>query len=681
MEWVKPRESAAGIHASRKERSTSPENKKEVTKMFSKQQKKRVITAVLILVCCIPGFLFVSRLTAQQEAVPEVKKEYVSILPGGKAGALPRIKVSSLTFNAGAKAGDIPVEVEPLGFWKSKTLVEKTSYDFFEFDVEEPASLIEVGEPNIPVQVIEVDIPPDAQFDRVIMKSQLLKTLDNVMLAPNQKPLPVDQEFVLEKPALAMNQAIYKQPNPYPGKFYEVVATGFYGDRQVVILRTFPVQYQPALKQVKFYKLTGVIKFKAKSIQRAATARAVLSPEDKKLGLTVHNLGDAQKWKPLERVLEPSLVKEVDAMHAALEMKTIGTIPCLIICADLFYCPAKELAAYYIGKGKQTVVMRVKNIDAFVAGKDTADKMRNYIRLLYRLYQTRWVILFGDVVGSDTLFITHVPTRMAVDPAPYDSIDDGWIPCDYYFSCLDGTWDANGNHKYGEIVDLPDLLPEVAVGRLPTNTLDDAYKIVNRIKAYSPPAQRIALLAANDLGWGGHEITFKENTYKPILIGFFSTIYRLYQGWGTLTLATFADHINNRGVGFVEYYGHGSPTSTQLMTKEQVKMAIDITPAFLVQFSLSCSTSRYDNQECYGEAWVECTRASSYIGSTRVAYGSSSTGEGIDTRFINRYRLIWNTGCSLTMAKKQHFIDYGWNRYAIKSILEFTLLGDPFMNH
>jgi hypothetical protein len=274
---------------------------------------------------------------------------------------------------------------------------------------------------------------------------------------------------------------------------------------------------------------------------------------------------------------------------------------------------------------------------------------------------------------------------MVKDPSPYGppyGPDDGWIPCDYYFACLDGTWNGNNNGIYGEIADQPDLFPEVSVGRLAPNNLDDAYRIVNRIVTYTPPAQRKALLVANNLGWGlCYEKIFKQTKILPLIQSFFSTIYQLYECDGTLTLAGFVNLVNNSGISLIQYYGHGSPTSTQLMDSSQVDSQILSTPYYPVFFALSCSTCRYDNMECFGEAWADKAKAS-YIGSTRVAYGGGQqTGEGIDQRFMAAYPLVWNTGYALNNARVNHFISHGWNTIAIKTILEFTLLGDPVMLH
>jgi hypothetical protein len=57
------------------------------------------------------------------------------------------------------------------------------------------------------------------------------------------------------------------------------------------------------------------------------------------------------------------------------------------------------------------------------------------------------------------------------------------ILTDFYFQCLDGDWDANGNHIYGEAAfgipsDNVDLVPEVWLGRAPVRTPAEAAQFV-----------------------------------------------------------------------------------------------------------------------------------------------------------------------------------------------------------
>lgn len=620
-------------------------------------------------------------------------REYAPIVPGAKKGDSPKVDVSPLTFNTRAKKGSIPFEITPAGFWKSRKTLDKKTYDFIEFDTQSPAHLTEIGEPCIPTTSIVVAIPANAALDKVVLKPKPVKTVENLNLYPVQEPMPVmEEKFILAKQKVTVNKDVYKKKAAYPGKFYEIVTTGYFGSYKVVVLRTFPAQFHPAEKKVKFYQLRGAITFKANQIAKAKKKPPVLREYDKAVDSFILNAEDARKWNGYQRKIGKKLKKALNQMPMVLpegmKKETRNYFPCVIICADKFLHQANDLAFHHTGKGFPTIVALVSAINQYIPGIDLPDKIRNYIRGLRYRNMTTFAILLGDVNsigGADTV----VPTRLVWDPKPYAGVDNGVIPCDYYYGCLDGNWNADNDHIYGETADYPDLFFEVIVGRLPVNNTFDAQTVVNVIKNYenNPPPWKGILLAANDLGWGGFGMRFKELTYlNQVLIplGFAPHIVRMYDAWGNLNLLDFSNFVN-AGIDFIQYFGHGSPGGTQLMNPWHVVNMIWPTHNMPVVFALSCSTARFDDTECFGETWVEKIRASAYIGAARVAYtftsGVYAAAAGLDIRFIQSYAWLKRTGSALDLAKCILFSAYGWDEYTIKTIYEFNLLGDPLMLH
>ncbi len=76
------------------------------------------------------------------------------------------------------------------------------------------------------------------------------------------------------------------------------------------------------------------------------------------------------------------------------------------------------------------------------------------------------------------------------------------MPCDLYFSDLDGNWNQNGNSVWGEVEDDVDLHPDVHVGRAPCEDIEEAWTFWNKIKTYEttdPGHHDETLLAAGVL--------------------------------------------------------------------------------------------------------------------------------------------------------------------------------------
>lgn len=111
-------------------------------------------------------------------------------------------------------------------------------------------------------------------------------------------------------------------------------------------------------------------------------------------------------------------------------------------------------------------------------GPDLPAKIRNCIKDYYINQGLGWVILGGDV--------DEVPTRRGYAFTAGKTYDkDDYLQCDYYYSDLDGSWNADGDEYWGEYKeDNIDMYPDVFVGRLPGSSLSDIRVLVRKILTY-----------------------------------------------------------------------------------------------------------------------------------------------------------------------------------------------------
>jgi hypothetical protein len=175
------------------------------------------------------------------------------------------------------------------------------------------------------------------------------------------------------------------------------------------------------------------------------------------------------------------------------------------------FAPLKTFLLDYLSF--HDTVITTADIYAAHGGLDSAERVRNFIKYAYQNWQTGYVLLGG---GAGV-----VPHRMAFSyttgqiPPPDDT-----IPCDLYFSDLDGTWDANGNHVYGETLDNVDMYPDVYVGRAPVSSPSEAQLFVTKTVTYgsnsNPPHATRVLLAGFDLDtltYTEQAMEFYDSTY------------------------------------------------------------------------------------------------------------------------------------------------------------------------
>jgi hypothetical protein len=153
----------------------------------------------------------------------------------------------------------------------------------------------------------------------------------------------------------------------------------------------------------------------------------------------------------------------------------------VIITSDALAGEFQRLADWKTQSGVPAVVRTLSFVrQEYPFGADDADRIRRFIRDAYSRWGTQWVLLGGDtdVIPHRNVFTTFFGGET--------------IPCDMYFSCLDGNWNADGDSTYGEGFvtaqnpgDATDLMPEVYVGRAPVVDVADVQRFVDKNFQYT----------------------------------------------------------------------------------------------------------------------------------------------------------------------------------------------------
>ncbi|NTV03494.1 T9SS type A sorting domain-containing protein [bacterium] len=151
-----------------------------------------------------------------------------------------------------------------------------------------------------------------------------------------------------------------------------------------------------------------------------------------------------------------------------------------------------------------------------IPGVDTAETIRNFLHDAHEQWGTTSVLLGGDT--------EVLPTRIVNSNffPPGETTD---IRTDHYYACLDGDWDADGDGNFGELEDVGDMLPELAVGRAPVRSTAEASVFVDKTLAYmiealntSPKALLIAeILSTNSAGHITLDGAVLTEQYAPLL--------------------------------------------------------------------------------------------------------------------------------------------------------------------
>jgi hypothetical protein len=106
-------------------------------------------------------------------------------------------------------------------------------------------------------------------------------------------------------------------------------------------------------------------------------------------------------------------------------------------------------------------------------GVDLAEQIRNFLRAYYQVWGIEYVLMVGDYATVPMRYCYPNPANHT-NTAGTPGGSGGEVPTDCYYADLSSpdylSWDSDGDGypgEYGE--DSPDFMPEVYVGRIPTN--------------------------------------------------------------------------------------------------------------------------------------------------------------------------------------------------------------------
>ena len=340
-----------------------------------------------------------------------------------------------------------------------------------------------------------------------------------------------------------------------------------------------------------------------------------------------------------------------------------------------------------------TIVL-VDSIYARESGRDNPEKIRNFIKYAYQNWQTSYVLLGGDV--------EHVPTRKThVGLNPSDPWYDT-IACDQYYSCLDGTWDADDNSVFGEMHDSVDLAPDVYVGRASVSNTEEADRFVTKTLTYSRGGtpRREVFLAGFDIDTFPGRLTRCEQTME-----YFDSAYivspftcaKVYDSHGGNHLDSVLYYMN-QGFHYCIYADHGDPSMLGVGCVRHGWLLFNrdftgLTNGFdklTVFFSIACLIGGFDYYEgdCMMEDFMNAPAGGGVAAMTNSRFGWYTPGENPQlsrsSAFVQRFvERIFGPGRDTAVAREfilgkadvisQSVEDtvYRWCMY------DLNLLGEP----
>ncbi|MEM2144280.1 MAG: C25 family cysteine peptidase [Candidatus Jordarchaeaceae archaeon] len=348
-------------------------------------------------------------------------------------------------------------------------------------------------------------------------------------------------------------------------------------------------------------------------------------------------------------------------------------------------------------KGIPTTIINTTYIYSTYSGKDQQEQIRNFLKDAYDRWNIKWALLVGNT--------SIIPIRYFNIGSVYDP-----IPSDYYYAALNGSFDDNGNERYGELGEI-DWIPEIYVGRLPASNQIELEYMINKTLTYEVSIKigdwmQKAVFAGGQISASDDIQGWRIKNYirdyvfpTELNMNFASLFYDSIRGYTNLTFDSFRDAVNN-GCVIINLCSHGSPTSVIISESGGIyytsTAATNANNSYMLPlvFASACSTLRLDDYECIGEAMIKNPNggAISYIGATRTSFGGDTISDLsdslLDALFFEMLLKTSNglfsqrPGYALYQSKYQYYQEVGLIRLAQnyqyrQEFLEYILLGDP----
>ncbi len=262
----------------------------------------------------------------------------------------------------------------------------------------------------------------------------------------------------------------------------------------------------------------------------------------------------------------------------------------------------QPLVDHKLARGVSATLVTTDTISAAVvspyAGEDdAAGRIREFIARAWDEWGTRYVLLGGDVatVPARRIYVTHGSSYSA------NLYSDMYFAClegPYNFTASDGWWGRPNDGAGGGDVDVG---PDVAVGRAPVDTPEEAAAFVAKTVLYETtpnPYASEGLYIGEWLDshptWGGDGCDHIDAAVVPDS----ASTTRLYERDGTYSAGAVVDAID-AGVGFIEHLGHSTWTEDAGLTAAGIA-ALDA-PHPYVMVSGGCNAGRFQEDDAVAE--------------------------------------------------------------------------------
>ncbi len=483
------------------------------------------------------------------------------------------------------------------------------------------------GKPALPVCGVAFDVPDGFAVATVSLTPGRIREIP--LASPVEWGQPPRQPSDPPAPAVGPDPAIYGSDAPYPDLASPVWRTDSTDGGTLLSVQVPPVRVSP----------TRALLLAAETVTVTVTLRA-----------------------------QPATAA-TPALRAALASSLApGTHTYVVVSPSnlLYRAPGpwnfQALCAARAAAGFTPALVSTEWIYQNYAGTNASAKIRAFVQDAYQTWGLRYLLLGGtfDLVPVQKLYVFFRDIyidRTAEIPA--DAI---------YYGCMDGSFDNNGNGRYGEVTDGVgggdvDLTAEVMVGRFPvTNATELAQMVRKTLRHESAAPAEVAphafIAEKMDLGtlvytdgfmtelrngstaYGLDALGYKTSPYTSL----FNADITLYDSAARLWTASNALAFLNQSLHTVNHIGHGATkqcikiVTSNASHMNALRAFTNGLPYFI--YSQACSSGGFDTPDCFAEQLVTVSNAAfAAVMNARDGWEYGNVIGGYSHRF---HRAFWD---------------------------------------
>ncbi len=473
-----------------------------------------------------------------------------------------------------------------------------------------------VGQPALPARGTTILLPFGTELSSVeIDAGERVALGSGFLVEPVAQPVPLSVPPA-ERPLPQPDPVVYASDQPYPGARHFEIGVQYFRGIPMLVLRLQPVEYVPATGELFYFPRLSV------TVRTSETGRV----SEMYRGLP-DDLARARK-----KVDNPATL----ATYPAAERGSRSYKLMILTTPDLVSA-FEPLKAYHDAHGMPTEIHTTAE-----TGTDP-DAIRAYMQTHYISDGIEYLLVGrdDDVIPAKNLYV--------------DGVND--MPGDLYFGCLDGTWNYDGDNKWGEPTDGEgggdvDLVHDVYVGRAAVDSAAEATRLVNKTIWYLSGQHAFAervLLVGEYLGFGGvaeyatsylNELIDGSDAHGYTTVGFPSDMLEidtLYDApgydWPASELIT---RINN-GLHIVNHLGHGNIDYAMKLYNSTLSQLTNTDLCFF--YSQTCLAGHFDGAECWAEtAHIKLDHAGfAVVMNAREGYGAWNSTDGPSQRYNREF--------------------------------------------